>query len=254
MKTLVILQARMSSSRLPGKVMAQINGRPMIYWQIQRISQCPDVDKLITATSEDVSDDKLFDFLFSMGVEVSRGSLEDVHSRFLKIIMEENEFENVVRLTGDCPLTMPELLGNMISEFKSVQLDYYSNCNPPTYPDGLDIEIFSRTAFLKMSQLVLTSEEKEHVTLRFRKEPGAFRQGNKVNSADESNRRWTVDFEEDLAFVRRIFTLFKSRENEFTYSEVIDSLALNPSLENTLSGRLRNIALRAPLGNQNEQI
>lgn len=244
----------MSSSRLPGKVMAQINGKPMIYWQIQRINQCPDVDKLIIATSEDVSDDNLFDFVFSMGVEVRRGSLEDVHSRFLKIVMEENEFENVVRLTGDCPLTMPKLLGNMISEFKSLQLDYYSNINPPTYPDGLDIEIFSRAAFLKMSRLVLMPEEKEHVTLRFRREPGTFRQGNKVNSLDESNRRWTVDFEEDLAFVRRIFTLFKSRENQFGYSDVIASLAVNRTLENPLSGNLRNITLGAPLGNQNEQI
>lgn len=244
----------MSSSRLPGKVMAQINGKPMIYWQIQRISGCPAVDKLIVATSRDVSDDELFEYLVSIGVEVHRGSLEDVHSRFLEIVTKEKEFENIVRLTGDCPLTMPELLENMITEFDLVQLDYYSNCNPPTYPDGLDIEIFSRIAFLKMSQFLLTAEEKEHVTLRFRREPGVFRQGNKANSSDESNRRWTVDFEEDLAFVRRIFTLFKSRENEFGYSEVVESLSINPSLDNPLPGNLRNIALGAPLGNRNDQI
>jgi spore coat polysaccharide biosynthesis protein SpsF (cytidylyltransferase family) len=138
---------------------------------------------------------------------------------------------------------MPKLLGDMISEFKLSQFDYFSNCNPPTYPDGLDIEIFSRSAFLRMSQLDLTSGDKEHVTQRFRKEPSLFKLGNKLNIANESNRRWTVDFEEDLEFVKRIFSIFESRETIFDYEEILQLLTLNPTLDNQLSGNLRDVSL-----------
>ena len=157
----------MSSTRLPGKVMAEINGFPMIYWQIRRIHEAVQVDKLVLATTIHHSDDVLSDFVNQIGVEVFRGSVDDVHSRFRDLIEKNSQFENIVRLTGDCPMTMPKLLDEMIVAFEHQNLDYYSNCNPPTFPDGLDIEIFSRQAFIRLSNAALSASEKEHVTLGF---------------------------------------------------------------------------------------
>lgn len=252
MSTIAILQARVSSTRLPGKVMALINDFPMIYWQLQRIKKAKKIDKIVVVTSIDSSDDALANYLSSLDVEVRRGSLTDVHSRFLQVILNNREYINVVRLTGDCPLTMPQLLDEMIEEFTDLNLDYYSNGNPPTYPDGLDIEIFTHTAFILLSEMELSEEEREHVTLGFRNKPNSFAIGNKENLINDSNLRWTVDYQEDLEFVRKIFQAFKSREDTFDYEDVKKLIAVNSSVKQTLSGNLRNIALQQEGGEVSE--
>lgn len=244
MKTIVILQARMSSSRLPGKVMAEINSLPMIHWQIRRILRASRINKLVVATSEHVSDDKLAQFLKEDGIEIFRGSLDDVHSRYLKVIQNNPDYDTIVRLTGDCPFTMPKLLDEMIKEFQEKNFEYYSNCNPPTYPDGLDVEVFSRKAFIKLSNKILNETEKEHVTLGFRSPQYNFKIGNKRNFRDDSASRWTVDYAEDLEFARGIFGEFKSREEMFDYADLLKLLIEKPLLGPKLSGTLRNIALK----------
>jgi spore coat polysaccharide biosynthesis protein SpsF len=244
MNSLVILQARMNSSRLPGKVMLELNGHPMIYWQIQRILQSELIENLVVATSIDSSDDVLVDFLNEQDVAVFRGSLNDVHSRYLAIVNLNPSVNTLVRLTADCPLVMPDLLSEMLRQFNDSNFDYLTNCINPTYPDGLDIEIFSRDSFLRMSLGNLSNQEKEHVTLRFRLRPQDFLMGETRHSTDLSIMRWTVDYKEDFEFVRGVFGNFVGHESTFTLEDVLNLLQSHPELNTQLPGTLRNIALQ----------
>lgn len=242
MKNLAILQARMGSSRLPGKVLRLVNGRPMIEWQILRIQKSA-VDKIILATSDDDADDELAKVIGELGIEVFRGSLRDVHSRYLTILEEEKP-NYFLRLTGDCPFTMPHLINEMISDFESSNLDYLSNVNPPTFPDGLDIEIISSQSFLDFSKLNLTEEEKEHVSLGIRQRPGYFQIGNFVNKRDLSKMRWTVDYEADFNFISKIFEYFKGREVVFTIDDIVQALDSGKVPDNLVSHEFRNISIK----------
>jgi spore coat polysaccharide biosynthesis protein SpsF len=244
MSPIAILQARMSSSRLPGKVMLEINGKPMIFWQIQRILQVPQIEKLIVAVSVEESDDILVNYLQSEGVAVFRGSLEDVHSRYLAIIKCNLSEEVFLRLTGDSPLTMPLLIAKMLSEFSKENYDYYSNALNPSYPDGLDIEIFSRDSFLRMSGGDLSDGEREHVTLKFLTCSQSFRIGEMRHSEDLSKMRWTVDYRQDFEFIRNVFEHFVGQESTFSLQDVLNLLHSNPELNTQLPGTLRNIALQ----------
>lgn len=220
-KALVILQARMSSHRFPGKVLTEINGHPMILWQVKRISKAKLVDKIVVATSTDSTDDLLVEKLKTEGVAVLRGKLLDVHSRFIQVANEYPDFNTIVRLTADCPLVMPEIIDEMLGEFKKSQIDYLSNVNPATFADGLDVEIFQRNALLALNEFVLDSKEKEHVTLGIRNRPQYFKVMNFSQSTDMSLKRWTVDHPIDLDFVKQVYSLFRSREETFSYSELL---------------------------------
>ncbi len=232
----------MGSSRLPGKVLKLINGRPMIEWQISRIQKSA-VGKIILATSDDDADDELAKVVGDLGIEVFRGSLRDVHSRFVSILQEDTP-QYFLRLTGDCPVTMPNLIDEMISSFESSHLDYLSNVNPPTFPDGLDIEIISSQSFLDFSKLNLTKEEKEHVTLGIHLRPKDFKIGNFVNKQDLSKMRWTVDYEEDFNFISKIFEYFRGREAEFTIDDIVQALDSGKVPDNVVSHEFRNISIK----------
>lgn len=242
MKSLVILQARMSSSRFPGKTMKVINDHPMIFWQIRRILTST-IDELIVATSDDESDDELANYLKSINVSIYRGSLDDVYSRFIHSMTALNP-DIVIRLTGDCPLVMPQLIDEMLRYFCATNLDYLSNTNPPTFPDGLDIEIVKPDALRKLGNWTLTREEKEHVTMGIYSRPEQFKLGNYTSPVDLSNLRWTVDYEEDFNYISKIFEYFSGSEEHFTISEVLDVLDKGIISANPIPGEYRNISLR----------
>jgi spore coat polysaccharide biosynthesis protein SpsF len=246
-KNLVILQARMSSSRLPGKVLAIINGKPMIHWQIMRIEMARNVNQIVVATSTDQSDDPLVQSLQDNGYLVHRGSLDNVLERYLEVIRKFGEYQNVVRLTADCPLVMPEIVDKMITEFGKSHVDYLSNSLEPTFPDGLDIEIMKSSALEKLAKMRLSAAEKEHVTLGFRDKARDFAIGNYSQNLNFSNHRWTVDYEQDLEFVRKIYAEFRGREHIFGYQDLLALLEAKPELINEISGNLRNVALKESL-------
>jgi len=237
--TVVILQARMSSSRLPGKVMLKINGEPMIYRQIERIKNALTIDEIIVATSTDSTDDSLTEFLIEKSLRVFRGALDDVLSRFLEIQSEMNPTA-VVRLTGDCPLVMPDLIDRMVLKFYDSNVDYLSNTLEPTYPDGLDIEVIRPSALRKLKMFDLSIAEKEHVTLGIYSRPSKFSFENFCGDEDFSNERWTVDYIEDLEFVRHVFSEFQGRESNFTFEDVMLSMSKNSIRKSTIAGDRRN--------------
>lgn len=224
MDSLAILQARMSSTRLPGKVLAKINNQPMIKWQIDRILRA-DIDGLVVVTSVHESDDVLASFIEDLGVPILRGSLVDVHSRYLNAV-EKFEPNFFLRLTADCPLVMPSLINQMVSKFKSKKYDYYSNTINRTFPDGLDVEIVDTQAFREFSKNDLTGQEKEHVTTGIVNRRSVFSVGSFEQAEDFSDLRWTVDYPKDLEFAREIYDRFKGRETEFTYTEVLNAIGL----------------------------
>ena len=227
--TIAILQARMSSRRLPGKVLREINGKPMIYWQIQRILKAKRVDRLVVATSVDPSDDPLVKFLEENSFNVYRGSLDNVLSRFIEVA-QRYPHDALIRLTGDCPLVMPELIDKMVDQFYVEKVDYLSNTLVPTFPDGLDIEIVGRGVLEKLSSLNLGSKELEHVTYGVYNRPEYFKTINFLDESNRSRERWTVDYQEDLDFVRVVFKEFTGRENVFSYQEVLNFLKESPEV------------------------
>jgi len=226
---LAVLQARMSSSRLPGKVLMEVNGKPMIYWQIQRILQSKEISKLVVATSDCPTDDVLIKYLESINCDIIRGSLDDVLARFIKV---ENIYnpDSIIRLTGDCPLVMPELIDSMIKKFYKVKVEYLSNIIELTYPDGLDIEIIKAGTLSKLTAMNLLNNEREHVTLGIINRLDQFRSFNVANLSDLSSYRWTVDTEDDLVFVREVFKAFTSRETEFNFEELVHYFKVHPHL------------------------
>jgi spore coat polysaccharide biosynthesis protein SpsF len=248
--TIAILQARMSSRRLPGKVLREINGRPMIYWQLQRIYRAKNVDKVIVATSTDTTDDPLVDFLNSEEVLYVRGSLDNVKERFDNVITQFPT-ESFIRLTGDCPLVMPSLIDDLVDAFHEAEVDYLSNTLKPTFPDGLDIEVVKTEAFRKLDNASLSKAEIEHVTYGLYSRTGQFTTQNFVNSQDLSNLRWTVDYQEDLEFVRDVFSYFTGREDSFNFIELLDYLGNNRELKSSIDANRRNESLIAMLKEEN---
>jgi spore coat polysaccharide biosynthesis protein SpsF len=248
--TIAILQARMSSRRLPGKVLCEINGKPMIYWQLQRIYRAKNVDKVIVATSTDTTDDPLVDFLISEEVLYVRGSLDNVKERFDNVITQFPS-ESFIRLTGDCPLVMPSLIDDLVDAFHEANVDYLSNTIKPTFPDGLDIEVVKTEAFRKLDNASLSKAEIEHVTYGLYSRTGQFTIQNFINSQDLSNLRWTVDYHEDLEFVRDVFSYFTGREDSFNLIELLDFLGNNRELKSTIDANRRNESLIAMLKEEN---
>jgi spore coat polysaccharide biosynthesis protein SpsF len=231
---LVVLQARMSSTRLPGKVMSQINGHPMIYWEISRISKAKLVNKTVVAISDQSSDDFLANYLESIHQEYIRGSLDNVLGRYVKA--EENYNPSaIIRLTADCPLVMPELIDQYLEIFHKSDFDYLSNTLELSYPDGLDIEIIKPGIFKKLLEFNLSEEEKEHVTLGIYSRKDKFRTHNVSNKTNISDFRWTVDTLDDLVFVKSVYAHFESKEMNFTFEDVLKYVTDNPNLNRIMS-------------------
>lgn len=204
MNTVAIIQARTLSTRLPGKVFKEVNGISLLEILITRLSQCKRIDRIVLATTEDHSDDLLESAAKTLGISCFRGSTKDVLGRYAATA-RMTAAEVVVRITADCPLIDPELVDQAVERFLETGADYLSNSNPPTFPDGLDIEVFTSDALLQADSQAQTSFEREHVTPYIRNH--AIR--NELISApkDYSRFRITVDEEADYFVVKRILEI-----------------------------------------------
>lgn len=243
MRTLAILQARVSSTRFPGKVLADLEGKPMIIQQFKRISRAENLDRIVVATSMDSTDDLLTEILESNGVDVVRGDLENVLARFIKVI-DIYEPEIVVRLTGDCPLTSPSVIDTVVSRFHESGADYVSNTLTPTYPDGLDVEVVRAEVLRQVAASTQDPSETEHVTLGVYRKPDLYRVMNVSGEHDLSSLRWTVDSPEDFAFVRGVYRDLYPENPDFDVAEILEYLERHPERNRTSSDASRNAALK----------
>jgi spore coat polysaccharide biosynthesis protein SpsF len=237
-----VLQARMSSTRLPGKVLEPIQGMPMIGRQIERLQRSSGLDALVVATSSDPVDDPLAEFVMSLGIPVVRGSLDDVLKRFVKA-MDEHGIDTVVRLTADCPLASPSVIDLVIADFKSGGADYVSNTLNPTFPDGLDVEVVRGDVLRWIAANSTDPHEHEHVTLGVYRRPEQFAVRNVRGPRDLSDLRWTVDNPDDLAFVREVYAQLYAQDPAFELDDVLALLAREPLLNRTSADAKRNAAL-----------
>jgi spore coat polysaccharide biosynthesis protein SpsF len=219
-----VLQARMSSSRLPGKVMKPILGMPMIGRHIERLNRCDSLDRIVVATSRDPSDDGLAAYCEGLGVRVFRGALEDVLGRFAGAAIA-NGAGHVVRLTADCPLADPPVIDACVWRHIETGADYTSNTLERSYPDGLDVEVMTAAALKVMQAEAKDPYEREHVTPFLYRNPERFRIAQLVQSAQMSDRRWTVDTAEDFEFVSRVFYMLYPTNPRFGQAD-IEALAI----------------------------
>jgi spore coat polysaccharide biosynthesis protein SpsF len=215
-----ILQARMSSTRLPGKVMKPLAGRPMIERQLERLGRCETLERLVVATSDEPSDDPLAAHVTALGVEVFRGPLDDVLGRFVRCVTAFRLQGEIVRLTADCPLADPEVIDEGVRLRARLGADYVSNGRRPTYPHGLDMEVFTREALLTAGREATATYDREHVTPFIYNRPERFSVGHLIQERDESHLRWTVDTPDDYAFVARVYEALYPNNPAFTSDDV----------------------------------
>lgn len=227
MKTVAIVQARMGSTRLPGKVLMPIDGVPMIELLLARLARSTEVGRIVVATSVDPLNDPLADHVRALGYACERGSELDVLDRFVQAI-RANPADIVVRITGDCPLVDPALVDEAVRAFKASGADYLSNTAPPTWPDGLDVEVFSAAALECAGREAHESYDREHVTPYLRT-VGRFTQASLRNPEDWSSLRWTVDEPADFEVISKVFDHFGTRA-EFGWRDLLALQQRKPEL------------------------
>jgi spore coat polysaccharide biosynthesis protein SpsF (cytidylyltransferase family) len=210
MNSVAIIQARTSSSRLPGKVLKSIGGDPMIVFMLRRVALASKLDRVVVATSVEKSDDHLAEVVLEHGYDCFRGDLSDVLGRYANAAHKFNA-DVVVRLTADCPLMDAELIDRAIITLNTGNFDYVSNVDPPTFPDGLDVEAMTGDALRKMHEFAKDASDREHVTPYIRRNKSIFRQANFQSSIDLSALRWTVDHDDDLNFVNALVNSLRNR-------------------------------------------
>jgi spore coat polysaccharide biosynthesis protein SpsF len=250
MKTVAILQARMSSTRLPGKVLAPILGEPMLARQIERLRRCTMIDQLVLATSTDPGDDPLADLARHLALPVVRGSLSDVLDRFHQAFLAYPA-EHVVRLTGDCPLADWRVIDDIVREHQSSGADYTSNCLQPTFPDGLDAEVMGGEVLQTAWREATRPVEREHVTYFIHQNPARFVLRNVAHATDLSGLRWTVDEPADLAFVQAVYSALYPNNPDFAMVDVLEWVANHPETVAPLGAFTRNAGLAASLAKEN---
>ena len=226
MKTVAIVQARMGSKRLPGKVLLPLAGKPVLTWVVERLRLAKTVDEIVIATTTDPSDDPLELFCSERGLQVFRGHETDVLDRYYHAA-QQFMADRVVRITSDCPLIDPTVVDTVTAAFQSGD-DYVSNIrSPQTYPNGLDVEVFSQNAIVRSWKEDKNPEWREHVDEYVLHHPELFQIRDVRFTADHSQERWTLDTSEDAAFLEQILSHLNSTP-DFTWHDVLALLDKNP--------------------------
>ena len=242
MSTLAIVQARTSSSRLPSKVLLPIGTKPMVLYQLERLQRCTRLDRLVLATSDDGSDDLLADVVSQAGFTVFRGDLSDVLERFRACAAKE-QATTVVRLTGDCPLSDPALIDELVEAFVDGEWDYLANCADEqqlSVPDGFDVEVFRAELLERAAREASLLSEREHVTPWFRSDNAELRWAHFLHQPVRPYFRVTVDDPVDLEVVREIVAALQPKDPTFGVDAVVEHLEQHPKLAARNLSTVRN--------------
>ena len=228
MKVLAIVQARMGSTRLPGKVLKQVNGKALLEYQIERMERARNIDQMVISTSTRDVDDPIIELCKKMNVDTFRGSENDVLGRFYET-SSYYKGEVIVRLTADCPLIDPDVIDRVISFFLDnyPKILYVSNTRKRTYPRGMDTEVFSYQLLQDAYMNANMPHDLEHVTPFMIKRIDSSAVGQIVYSRDESKHRWTVDTIEDFTLIEKILSELYPLKPEFTLEDVLALLNRN---------------------------
>ena len=223
-KVLAILQARMGSSRLPGKTLADVAGKPMLMRVVDQVKSATFVDDVIVATSDLSEDDKIERYCLQNDILFYRGDSSNVLSRFIACA-NLIPHSTVVRITADCPLISPDTIDEVIQYYWKSGDEYVNNTDPYTRPEGQDVEVFSRQLLLRSGQFATTDIEKEHFTPWMRFADGVKRSVCFHDSCNYSDAHWSVDYQQDLNFVRRVWEcLSETNKLFFNFEDIIKAI------------------------------
>jgi spore coat polysaccharide biosynthesis protein SpsF len=228
METVAFVQARMSSTRYPGKVLIELAGMPLILFMIQRVQKARLVDEVVLVTSTTPEDDALAVCAKNAGVSLFRGPLDDVLGRFA-LAAQIYPAKNYVRLTGDCPLSDPTLIDAVVSAHIQSGCDYTCNTNPPTYPDGLDVEVFTSVALSNAVKSASSPSEREHVTAWMYNPKNGLCCKNFESLFNASHLRLTVDYPDDAVAVQKVIAALKS-PLDADYLDILRAISDNSSI------------------------
>ncbi|REL26045.1 spore coat protein [Thalassotalea euphylliae] len=238
LNVVAILQARMSSSRLPGKVLKPILGAPMLAHHIKRLARCQNIEQLVVATSTREEDQAIVKLCQQLNVACYTGSLNNVLDRYHQAA-NHYQADIVVRLTGDCPLADPQIIDDVIATHITQGNDYTSNVEPATFPDGFDVEVFNIEQLTTAWQQAKKQSDLEHVTPYIRNTL-ANKKGNYVSPVDYSHYRLTVDEPNDFVLVEKIYQALGRQGQYFTNEQIYQLLTNKPELAILNQDTMRN--------------
>jgi spore coat polysaccharide biosynthesis protein SpsF len=227
-----ILQARMTSERLPGKVLMEILGKPVLWHVVARLRGSKLIEKSVVATTTNDEDVSIIKLCNAMGICAYAGSEEDVLDRYYKAAKQYSA-KVIVRITADCPLIDSNIVDRVIQYYleNKDKFDYVSNNHPATFPDGMDTEVFSFEALEKAWKKARKQYQREHVTPYIWDQPKMFRIGNVENAEDLSlTERWTLDYKEDFEFISAIYVNLYKEGETFSMQDVLNLLKKKPEL------------------------
>lgn len=241
MRIVCIIQARMTSTRLPGKVLLTLAGREVLAHVLERLAVCETIDDFVVATSDQPSDDVLAQWCDRRGVQVFRGSLDDVLDRYYQCALQSRA-DAVVRITADCPALDPTIVDEVVCGFKACNFDLFYLGGE--FPDGLDCAVFSFSALERAWREATLQSEREHVGPYVVNHPEWFRLGNLEKFTGLAHHRWTLDEPRDLAFLQAVFERLQRRDGKpFLAGDILDLLDREPELLNANQGIVRNEGL-----------
>jgi spore coat polysaccharide biosynthesis protein SpsF len=231
MNIIAIIQARMGSTRLPGKVLKKILGKPVILWDLDRISLSKLINEIVVAIPYGKENDVIVDVIreYNCKIKITRGNENDVLDRYYQAAVQTNA-DVVVRITSDCPLIDPVVIDQVIRQFLENDCDYCSNSLIKTFPRGLDTEVFSFKALEKAWNFAKKDYEREHVTPYITENPERFKLLNVANDIDLSYLRWTLDTKEDFEFINAVYKKLYPKKQLFLMDDILKLLSSEPEL------------------------
>jgi len=222
MKTVIIIQARMTSTRLPGKVLKQVMGKPLLEYQIERLRRVQLADEMVVATTTNGTDQPIIDLCARLNIPYFRGSEDDVLARFYEAAVK-HEADVIVRITSDCPVIDPKVIDKVIQFYNDhyPDYDYVSNTLIRSFPRGMDTEVFSAKVLAEAFFKAKAFNEREHVTPFIYKNPEKYRLGNVSYVLNENRHRWTVDTIEDFELVNKIIEHLYPQNPQFSLEDIL---------------------------------
>ncbi|MFX3636811.1 MAG: cytidylyltransferase domain-containing protein [Candidatus Pristimantibacillus sp.] len=247
----VIIQARMGSTRLPGKVMLHLSGKPVLWHMVERLKHSKLIDKIIIATSVEKENDSIRAFCQEHVIPCYSGSENDVLDRYYRAAKSNPVLPSdiIIRITADCPLIDPEVIDRTIAALQIDNADYASNVIIPTYPDGLDCEVMTFAVLEEMWTNAKLQSEREHVTLYIRNHKEQFKLVNVENDEDLSPLRWTLDEQRDFDLIKIIYDNLYTEDTLFLMNDVINLLKEYPDISSINVDISRNEGLTKSLEN-----
>ena len=225
-----IVQARMNSSRLPGKVMTRFSGNSLLGHIIERIGYSTQISKIVIATTTHTADDEIVDWATNNNIDFYRGSESDVLNRYFEAA-KTVQATHVARITSDDPFKDPNVIDAVAAMYLNESLDFAYNNHPPSFPEGLDTEIFSFASLAQANKTAQDPFEREHVTQFFYRNPLLFKQKNLSAPRDYSFLRWTLDTKEDLEMTKMVYDRLYKKGKIFLMNDVLDLLEREPGIQ-----------------------